>query len=128
MIKCDGIDKKKNDKCGSPAKYIVNIDEKNYYRCGRHSRKMNNKILMENKKIQRKPKTLKSDDGKIDKYDNKNKDKKDKLNNEEKEILYQNEDNNHNFNDEIHNKYKKIDILFTKIDELCSLLNNNTFG
>lgn len=128
MIKCDGIDKKKSEKCNSPAKYTINIDDKTCYRCGRHSRNMN-KVLIENtddivkeiKKREQKPKILKSDENGDEYNDNK------KLNIEKEEysdiqekLSYQNENIN-NINYEKNNKYKKI-------DELCNLLNNNNIN
>jgi hypothetical protein len=111
MIKCDGIDKKKNEKCESPAKYIVKIDNKTHSRCGRHSRNMNKELIENNEKKKRE---IKSKVLKIDKNeDNKSKE----LNNKEEEnniqeVYYQK-----------NNKDKKIETLFVKIDELCNLLN-----
>lgn len=122
MIQCDGIDIKKGSKCNSPAKYIVNIDEKKYYRCGRHSRNINDKELIENttddvvkEKKKRGRKVLKNDENKelnIEKEDS----------NLQEKLSYQNENINNNLN----NEKNKMEILFAKIDELCKLLNNNT--
>jgi hypothetical protein len=95
-----------------------------------------NKVLIENtddivkeiKKREQKPKILKSDENGDEYNDNK------KLNIEKEEysdiqekLSYQNENIN-NINYEKNNKYKKIEILFTKIDELCNLLNNNNIN
>lgn len=108
MVECEGINNKTNKKCKSPAKYIVNIDNKINYRCGRHCRNINDKKLIENiddinenKKSNRKNKTL--DDN----------------------IFESNiEEENENVYNE---KNKKIETLFTKIDKLCDLLNNTAF-
>lgn len=126
MVECDDIDKKKNKKCESPAKWIVRINNEIDYihpRCGRHSRNMDkrlientNEIIKEKKKRGRKPKITKNDE----KYDNENnelkinseKDKKEES--DIQEISYPKNNNN---------KDEKIKILFTKIDELCDLLN-----
>lgn len=118
MVECDDIDKKKNKKCESPAKWLVKTNGEEDYihpRCGRHSRNKD-KILIENKyetveenkKRGRNSKTLKIDENneiKIIKEEYKEKEDIQKL-------PHQNNNND-----------KKMEILFTKIDELCNLLN-----
>lgn len=125
MIECDGIDKKNNEKCKSLAKYIINIDDKINYRCGRHCRNINNKKLIENTdnilKVKRKSeqniKTLKNNNNDIS---NESNIEEKKENNNIKEI-------NHKVENVFNEKHKKIETLFTKIDKLCELLNNTTF-
>jgi CRISPR/Cas system CMR subunit Cmr6 (Cas7 group RAMP superfamily) len=108
MIECDGIDKKNNKKCKSPAKYIINIDDKINHRCGRHCRNINNNMV----KVKRKS----EQNIKIKESNMKEKNENDNI----KEILYEVEN--------VYNeKNKKIETLFTKIDKLCELLNDTTF-
>lgn len=117
MIECNDVDKKNNEKCKSPAKWNVKInDEKEYIypRCGRHSRNMD-KILIENtkekKKRGRKPKLLENDENNELKFSV----EEDKIEKSDiQEMTYPKNNNN---------KDEKIKILFTKINELCNLLN-----
>lgn len=111
MVECEGINNKTNKKCKSPAKYIVNIDNKINYRCGRHCRNINDKKFIENiddinenKKSNRKNKTL--DDNIF-----KSNIEEEKENNIIQKIISGDEN-------------EKIETLFTKIDKLCDLLNN----
>lgn len=122
MVKCEGINNKTNKKCKSPAKYIINIDNKINYRCGRHCRNINDKKLIENiddinenKKRNRKNKTL--DDNIFESNI-----EEEKENNIIQKIISGDE------NENVYNeKNKKIETLFTKIDKLCDLLNNTAF-
>lgn len=128
VINCDGIDKKKDKNCELSAKYIVNIDNKKHYRCGRHSRNMDNKELIDNivkekKKRGRKPKMIKNDKNKDSNIEKEN--ENNNVNNNIQEKISHQDENINNFNNEINNKYRKIEILFTKMDELCNLLSNN---
>jgi hypothetical protein len=103
MIKCDDINKKNNEKCLSPAKFMAKLNKETEYihpRCGRHVRNID-KIPMindlnenkEKKKKGRKPKPKINEE----------------LNNTVEKV---------NINDE-----NKLEKLFLKIDELCNLLN-----
>jgi hypothetical protein len=100
MVICEDIDKKNNKECKSAAKWIVKINGKKNYRCGRHCRKLE-KIPMDN-------------DNKIKDYEKNeiNFGIKDKRNIQQ--ISYLESSDNRN---------EKMKILFTKIDELCILLN-----
>lgn len=113
MVECESINNKTNSKCKSPAKYIVNIDNKINYRCGRHCRNINDKKLIENiedikekKKSNRKNLTLKNND--------------DNIFEPNIQKIMSGDENVYN------EKNIKIETLFTKIDKLCDLLNNIT--
>lgn len=120
MVECEGINNKTNNECKSPAKYIINIDNKINYRCGRHCRNINDKKLIENI----------DDINKNKKSDRKNKILDDNIFKSNIE-----EENENNIiqkiisgDENVYNeKNKKIETLFTKIDKLCDLLNNTVF-
>ena len=118
MIECDSIDKKKNKKCESPARYTVKIDNEIHYKCGRHTRNMDKQLIeieeKEKKKRGRKPKLLKLNELDENRELEINKEKNEIRKEYIQEISYP------KFNS---NKDEQIKLLFTKIDWLCDLLN-----
>jgi hypothetical protein len=121
MIECDGIDKKKNKKCESPARYTVKIDNEIHYRCGRHTRNMD-KQLIENIEIEEKEKKKRGRKPKLLKSDELDENRELEINKEKNEIGKEDiqEISHPKFNS---NKDEQIKLLFTKIDRLCDLLN-----